>query len=56
MILFIFSALFTNTNLGFGGRIGTFGYDLSSKYEGYFYEAGGSLEIFLNVIEKKLWF
>lgn len=56
MILFILSDLFTNTNIWLGGRIGTLGYDLNSKYEGYFYEVGGSLEIFLNIIPKNSGF
>lgn len=56
MIFLIFSGLFSNTNILIGGRIGTFGYDLSSKYEGYLYEVGGSLEMFLNVIDKNYGF
>lgn len=50
MIILLLSEI-ANQNIYFGGRIGTFCYDLNTKYSGYFYAVGGYLDIFLLITE-----
>uniref|UniRef100_A0A7C4YFU0 Uncharacterized protein n=1 Tax=candidate division WOR-3 bacterium TaxID=2052148 RepID=A0A7C4YFU0_UNCW3 len=56
MIFFILSDFFKDIKMASGVRIGAFGYDLNSKYDGYFYEVNGSSELFLEVLSNILGF